>query len=473
MKSAYRNSFLLSNGAIVCDWITFNAAIAICDACGWWALFHEGYLVSPQWLVFNISFVISKVFIQSTYHHRWSTIASILRNAFLSSATTVLFNSAILGMSHMGVPGFLRSLTLFAVIFLLTFIVRVLLRQAIRHIRYRGHDPIYAVIIGKERLAKGVIRVMNNKWNGYCLLGVFDDRSGEEAEQPADGEDGIPPLTWLGGVKDARQWVENNDINEVYICLDRGESEAVKPLLMLCARRMIRVFYIPHGDITYSRYAQMKEFGDTYVIAMYNEPLMDTGKRILKRTFDICFSAAFLCLLFPLIFVVVAIITKITMPGPIFFKQKRTGYDGKEFYCYKFRSMKVNSSSDTLQATKDDDRITKWGHILRHANIDETPQFWNVLIGDMSVVGPRPHMLAHTEYYGKLISNYMVRHYVRPGITGWAQVRGERGETSTVDDMSRRVEKDIWYIEHWSFWLDLQIILMTILKCFTDDKKAY
>ena len=161
------------------------------------------------------------------------------------------------------------------------------------------------------------------------------------------------------------------------------------------------------------------------------------------------------------------------MPGPIFFKQKRTGYDGKDFFCYKFRSMKVNKDSDRVQAVKDDPRVTKWGLFMRHTNIDELPQFINVLKGDMSLVGPRPHMLAHTDYYSDLISDYMIRHYVKPGITGWAQTHGERGETKTVDDMKRRVEKDIWYIEHWSFWLDIQIMVKTITDVIHGDDKAY
>ena len=161
------------------------------------------------------------------------------------------------------------------------------------------------------------------------------------------------------------------------------------------------------------------------------------------------------------------------MPGPVFFKQKRTGFDGRDFYCYKFRSMKVNVDSDKVQATKDDPRITAFGKFLRHSNIDELPQFINVLKGDMSIVGPRPHMLAHTEYYSDQISDYMIRHYVKPGITGWAQTHGERGETRRVEDMERRVRKDIWYVEHWSFWLDIQIIFKTALDVIKGDEKAY
>ena len=162
------------------------------------------------------------------------------------------------------------------------------------------------------------------------------------------------------------------------------------------------------------------------------------------------------------------------MPGPIFFKQKRNGLNGEEFTCYKFRSMKVNNDADKLQATKDDPRKTKFGDFIRKTNIDELPQFWNVLKGDMSVVGPRPHMLMHTEMYSKLIPQYMIRHFAKPGITGWAQVTGCRGETKELWQMEERIKKDIWYIEHWRMLLDLKIIWLTVWNQVSgNDKKAY
>ena len=161
------------------------------------------------------------------------------------------------------------------------------------------------------------------------------------------------------------------------------------------------------------------------------------------------------------------------MPGPLFFRQKRNGLNDKVFYCIKFRSMRVNDDADKVQATKDDPRKTKWGNIMRKTNIDELPQFINVLLGDMSVVGPRPHMLKHTEEYSQLIDKYMVRHFVRPGITGWSQVTGFRGETKELSQMEGRVKGDIWYIEHWTFWLDLYIIFKTIANAIRGEKEAY
>lgn len=194
---------------------------------------------------------------------------------------------------------------------------------------------------------------------------------------------------------------------------------------------------------------------------------------MLKRTFDIIVSFIFLVFFFPFIFIIVATIIKITMPGPIFFKQKRSGLRGDTFVCYKFRSMKVNKEADIMQATKEDPRKTPFGNFMRHTNIDELPQFWNVLIGNMSVVGPRPHMLRHTEEYSKLVPKYMVRHFAKPGITGWAQVNGCRGETKELWQMEDRVKHDIWYIENWTFFLDLRIIWLTVFNTIRGEKAAY
>ena len=204
----------------------------------------------------------------------------------------------------------------------------------------------------------------------------------------------------------------------------------------------------------------------------HREPLEDPLNRIIKRTFDLVFSSVVCLMLLPLI-PIIGLIIKIQSPGPIFFRQERTGFNGKNFDCYKFRSMHVNKDADKIQATEHDVRKFAFGNFMRKCNIDELPQFFNVLIGDMSVVGPRPHMLYHTEHYSKLINEYMVRHLCKPGITGLAQVSGYRGETKELWQMKDRVRLDIWYIENWSVWLDLSIIAKTFVSIFKPDKNAY
>ena len=209
------------------------------------------------------------------------------------------------------------------------------------------------------------------------------------------------------------------------------------------------------------------------LLTVPRDPLHAAYILALNLSFDILFSTVILVTIFPILYIVVGIMIKLSSPGPILFKQKRTGLYGQDFRCYKFRTMKVNAQADSLQAVKDDPRKTKVGDFLRRTNLDEFPQFINVLRGEMSVVGPRPHMLKHTEQYSALIDKYMVRHLVKPGVTGWAQVTGYRGETKTLEQMEGRVKRDVWYIENWSFFLDLKIIVVTVINMFKGEKNAY
>jgi putative colanic acid biosynthesis UDP-glucose lipid carrier transferase len=209
------------------------------------------------------------------------------------------------------------------------------------------------------------------------------------------------------------------------------------------------------------------------LLTIRTEPLQSTYNRFLKRCFDLAFSIAVLLTVFPVLYIVAGIFIKISSRGPILFKQKRNGLYGKIFECYKFRTMRMNEEADRLQAVKDDPRTTKTGSFLRRTNLDEFPQFINVLLGNMSVVGPRPHMLKHTEQYSMLIDKYMIRHLVKPGITGWAQITGYRGETKTLEQMEGRVKRDVWYLENWSFFLDLKIIVVTIINMFKGESNAY
>lgn len=194
--------------------------------------------------------------------------------------------------------------------------------------------------------------------------------------------------------------------------------------------------------------------------------------RMLKRGFDVLFSLCFLCLLFPFVLLLVFVLTECTMPGKLFFVQKRTGLNGKTFKCYKFRTMRENLHSEVRQATKGDERVTRWGYIMRKTSLDETPQFINVLLGDMSIVGPRPHMLKHTDEFTEMVDGYMLRHQVKPGVTGWSQVNGYRGEIKKLEDIQNRVKYDLWYIDNWSFFLDIRIIFQTMTLCFGNDRNA-
>jgi putative colanic acid biosynthesis UDP-glucose lipid carrier transferase len=201
--------------------------------------------------------------------------------------------------------------------------------------------------------------------------------------------------------------------------------------------------------------------------------LSEARNRIRKRLFDVVFSSLVTIFILSLLVPILGLLIKLESKGPVFFKQQRTGRDKKVFSCIKFRSMKMNPDADLKQACRNDSRFTKIGRFMRSTNLDEFPQFINVLKGDMSVVGPRPHMLKHTDDYSRMINKFMVRQFLKPGITGWAQINGYRGEIKTIEQLQKRVEHDIWYMEHWSLWLDVKIVFKTLSNMFIGEKNAF
>lgn len=469
MISAFDRTFKLGILLSVIDWLTFNIVFVLSFLIPWFPFAGSRAEFLTDLLISNISYAVALQIVTISLHHRQSQPAKVLSNTSRTSLIFVVLYTSVLGMTGAVVPGFMSSLLTAVLIFVVTSVERLFLRTYIKRKRSVGGDRVNTVILGSGEMVQKAVDVMANGWNGYNLLGYFS-RFGPDVLVNGSTEESVP---YLGTKDDVMSYLERHRVDELYIGVTPDEMKELKSLIDVCESRMIRTYYVPKTFYREFRNAKVKEFGDIYVMSQYNEPLKDVRKRITKRVFDFVVSLFFLCTVFPFILLFVAVVSKITMPGPLFFKQKRTGYDGKDFVCYKFRSMKVNKDSDKVQAVKGDPRVTKWGLFMRHANIDELPQFINVLKGDMSIVGPRPHMLAHTDYYSSLISDYMIRHYVKPGITGWAQTHGERGETRTVEDMKRRVEKDIWYIEHWSFWLDIQIILKTVSDAVHGDDKAY
>jgi len=348
------------------------------------------------------------------------------------------------------------GLVMLVSIILLRFVERWLVKK----LRQSGYNTRSVTLVGEDKeLLCLYYKLKSNPTYGYRVRNIYGDIEG---------------LTPDGSIRDFEAHLSRpEDLqlgDEVYLCVPRKERELIEQTVRLCDHQMSKFYYLPPAEEKLN--LQPILIDDIGVMTTYTSPLEEPLNRLLKRLFDIVFSILCLmptALLLP--FIVLAI--KRQSPGPVFFRQLRTGLDGHDFYCYKFRSMHVNADADRLQATKDDPRKFPFGDFMRKTNIDELPQFWNVLVGDMSIVGPRPHMLAHTEQYDKLIDRYMVRHFVKPGITGWAQVTGFRGETRELWQMEGRVERDIWYIQHWSLWLDLRIIWMTVKTIFKRDEKAY
>ncbi|HEY4327712.1 MAG TPA: undecaprenyl-phosphate glucose phosphotransferase [Mucilaginibacter sp.] len=264
----------------------------------------------------------------------------------------------------------------------------------------------------------------------------------------------------------------NSNIKEVYVSLTPERMRDVGYLLKEAEKQCVRLKFVPDLDYAAAPF-YIEHMGGFPILSVRREPLEDMGNRFKKRFFDIIFSSLVIVFILSWLYPIIALIIKLQSPGPVIFKQQRSGRDNKPFWCYKFRSMTLNNKSETEQAKRNDCRITPIGRFMRKTSIDELPQFFNVLLGDMSVVGPRPHMVDHTEQYRAIIDQYMVRQFLKSGITGWAQVKGYRGETKEHHLMEKRVEHDIWYMEHWSSMLDVRIIFMTIINILKGEDNAY
>lgn len=377
-----------------------------------------------------------------------------------------VFTYVIFALSH--IPRLsLKSMALFMVcVVLVSSVYRLFIHRLVLFYRSRDKHMHKVVLVGSTENNLALYQEMKGMPSlGYQVMGYFDHTVNDEFPKEC---------VYLGKPEDVEAWLANHrDVHGLYCCLPSRDKEIILSIIHYCVNNLVDFCSVPNVRNYLHNRMYFNMIGSVPYLSLYVSPLASTSRRWVKRMFDICFSLAFLCTLFPIIFIVVAIVTKLTMPGPIFFRQKRNGLNGNVFYCLKFRSMRVNADADRMQATKNDPRKTKWGNILRKTNIDETPQFINVLLGDMSVVGPRPHMQRHTDEYSKLIDKYMMRHLVKPGITGWSQVTGFRGETQELWQMEGRVKGDIWYIEHWSFGLDIFIIYKTIANVIKGDKQAF
>ncbi len=261
-------------------------------------------------------------------------------------------------------------------------------------------------------------------------------------------------------------------VEEVYVSVRPDKLTDLTYLIREGEKNCINLKFVPDMSMLESTF-KFDKMGDFTVLSARKEPLEDIKNRVKKRVFDIVVSLSVIIFIFTWLYPLLAIIIKLQSKGPVFFAQLRTGRNKKPFWCYKFRSMRLNNDCDKRQASIDDDRITPIGRFIRRTSLDEFPQFFNVLFGYMSIVGPRPHMLSHTEQYSQVVDNYMLRQFLKPGITGWAQINGYRGETKEPGLMEKRVEHDIWYMENWSVMLDLKIVFFTVFNMFKGEKNAY
>ena len=312
-----------------------------------------------------------------------------------------------------------------------------------------------AIIAGGGELGRRLAeRIRATPWLGIRVAGYFDDRT-------QDRITGIAPTEVLGNLQQLASYVKQNRVDLIYVTLPMASQPRIVKLLDELHDTTASIYFTPDIFLFHLIQARMDAIGGIPVVAVCETPFYGING-LVKRASDIVLALAILLLISPLM-LAIAIGVKRSSPGPILFRQRRYGLDGREIVVYKFRSMKVLEDGNVIrQATRDDDRVTPFGAYLRRTSLDELPQFINVLQGRMSVVGPRPHAVAHNEMYRKLIKGYMIRHKVRPGITGWAQVNGLRGETETLDKMKERIEYDLEYLRNWSLLLDLQIVVRTV-----------
>ena len=320
------------------------------------------------------------------------------------------------------------------------------------------------VIVGYNNTSKRLIRYFTDEAKFVNVAGCFED--GERISQ-------LSNFPILGELKDCMSFVTENNITEIYSTLSPEQYPYIYDIAKAAEKQFVHFKFVPDYNIFINRNISIDFVDNLPVLSLRNEPLEDTGNRIKKRMLDIFFSLFVIIFILSWLVPILSILIKLDSKGPIFFTQLRSGKNGLPFRCLKFRSLRVNDDANVKQVVKNDQRITRLGRIMRKTNIDELPQFFNVLLGDMSIVGPRPHMLKHTEDFSHLYKQYMIRHFAKPGLTGWAQINGFRGEITENILLQRRIEHDIWYMENWTLWLDFQIIFRTVFLSIIGDKNAY
>ncbi len=326
--------------------------------------------------------------------------------------------------------------------------------------RSRGYNFRSVVVVGYGAISRQMEYFFKmHPEHGYRFMGFFDDTHAN------------PKI--LGKVGGLEEYLRENPTDEIYCCLPYIKYGAIKKIIDLGEDRFIKVKLIADYRAFSFKGLELERYDHIPVLNVTSMPLDDRRNQVVKRTFDVIFSGFISIVIFSWLFPLIALAIRLDSRGPVFFRQRRTGQNNKEFWCLKFRTMQVNDQSDHQQASKNDSRITRVGSFLRKTSLDELPQFLNVLGGEMSVVGPRPHMLKHTEEYSKVIGKFMARHFVKPGVTGLAQSKGYRGETKSIIDMKNRVTLDRFYIENWSFLLDIKIIIQTVFELLRGSEKAF
>lgn len=409
-------------------------------------------------LMFSISWLISSYVTKFYEVYRFTKLINIISYVFYQLFLYTIIVYAFFGVVETPNPSPLKILNFIIYTFILISAFKFTLFYGLQTFRLGfGGNFRKTIIIGNNDSVNELKKFfIAQKELGYENRKTFNFKSPEELD-----------------LDECFNFIKSRNIDEVYCSANELSENQIKLLIQFCENNFKILKFISERGGLLSKKLKTDTYGLSTVQSLREMPLSNDYNTFLKRLFDIIFSFLVITLLLSWLTPLIALLIKLESSGPVFFKQTRNGIKYKEFTCFKFRSMIENSDADIQQATKNDLRVTRLGKILRKTSLDELPQFFNVLIGDMSVVGPRPHMTRENERYSKTVNKFMVRHFVKPGITGLAQVKGYRGEIETEEDIVNRVKYDIYYLENWSLLLDLNIVFLTSINFITGQKKAY
>jgi putative colanic acid biosynthesis UDP-glucose lipid carrier transferase len=413
--------------------------------------------------IINISWLASVHLTALYLSKNWLDFESFYRRTLKCFLLTILFLMFFIFLYHFQYSRLYILLVILGLGLVLT-LNRIAFNMLVISMRNKFSLQKNVVILGYNEISKRLIKYFRTEAKFVHVAGCFEDR--ERVTELSEF-----PIT--GDLKDCMPFVREHQVTEIYSTLAPEHFPELYDLAKAAEKQFIHFKFVPDYKIFVNRNIYVDFVDNIPVLSLRNEPLEDTGNRLKKRLFDIAFSAFIIIFILSWLIPIIAILIKLDSKGPIFFTQLRSGKNNQPFRCIKFRSLKVNNEAHLKQVTRNDSRITRLGRIMRKTNVDELPQFFNVFLGDMSVVGPRPHMLKHTEDFSHLYKQYMIRHFVKPGLTGWAQVNGFRGEITDNKLLQKRIEYDIWYMENWTLWLDLKIILRTAFLSIRGDKNAF
>jgi putative colanic acid biosynthesis UDP-glucose lipid carrier transferase len=446
---------------------TFNPAVIVLSLflC---ALIYGQSIGGPYLALAALAFLVSSQIVSDPILDvtSYSNVTAVVRHRIFGEWLMVSAVLLVLAFAFKVTDTYSRKviLTWFAVTPFVVIAAQIGLRRFAAFSALRGSIVQSHIVVGANECGLRLAQRLQANPHLGTFKGFFDDRIGERLAN-------LPDEQLLGTMSDIVNYVRLNAVSNIYICLPIRAEERVVKLMEELRDTTASVYFVPDIFAFDLMRAQLAEIDGIPVLAVCETPFSGMNG-VLKRASDIVFSTILIALLWPVL-LATAIGVRLSSPGPVIFKQRRYGLYGERILVYKFRTMSVCEDDGTVvQATRDDPRVTPFGRFLRKTSLDELPQLFNVLFGSMSLVGPRPHAIAHNEEYRKLIDGYMLRHKVRPGITGWAQVNGCRGETESLDKMKRRVEYDLHYLRNWSLALDISILLRTA-RIIVRDHNAY